>query len=80
MVSPLTLGKSKRWQPAIESSRGSPDRCAERGYVQVRWRAAHEEISSARQLRKLHFFFLRWFFRPTAISVRVTLRISGENL
>ena len=44
VVSPLTLGKSKRWQPAIESSRGSPDRCAEREYVQVRWRAAHERL------------------------------------
>ena len=75
-MSPLTLGKLKRWQPAIESSRGSPDRCAEREYVQVRWRAAHEEISSARQLRKLHFFSLRWFFCPTTNSVRVTLRDS----
>ena len=75
MVSPLTLGKLKRWQPAKVSSRGSPDRCAERGYVQVRWRAAHEEVSS-RQLRKRHFFFLCCFFPSHRNSVRVTPRDS----
>ena len=40
MGSPLTLAKSKRWLPAIESSRGSPDQCSARECVQERRRAA----------------------------------------
>ena len=52
--------KLKRWQPAIESSRGSPDRCAEREYVQTRWRAAHEENHAVTLVLKGH---LRQFSR-----------------
>ena len=79
-MSPLTLAKSKRWQPAIESSRGSPDRCAERECVQKRWRAAHEEENHAAHR---HCFFCAGFFcagfSVPPCSVRVTLRDSSAG-
>ena len=66
MGSPLTLAKSKRWLPAIESSRGSPDRCEARECVQERRRAATKRrITQA-------LFFLRWFFCPTLFCPRHT--------
>ena len=78
MGSPLSLAKSKRWLPAIESSRESPDRCAARECVQERWRAAHEEeISSARRSHR-HCFFCTVFSVPLC-SVRVMLRDSSAG-
>ena len=77
-MSPLTLAKSKRWLPAIESSRGSPDRCEERECVQTRRRAA----TKRRITQHTGIVFSVQVFSVPLIprrSVRVTLRDSSAG-